>query len=49
MNEDMRLEAHEGHTLSIITDQETGISTLGCDTCGVYLIEQDAEGMILFA
>ena len=49
MDEDMRLEAHEGHALSIITDEETRISTLGCDKCGVYLIEQDGEGVILYA
>jgi uncharacterized radical SAM superfamily protein len=38
------LEVHEGHTLNISLDGETGIASLECDTCGAYILEQLADG-----
>lgn len=47
MNADQRLADHEGHRLAIRVSDD-GMATLECDTCGEYIIEQDAEGMVLF-
>jgi len=48
MDKETRLAEHEGHTIRIARDAETGISTLECDSCGEYLLEQYDDGMVLW-
>ena len=48
MDKETRLAEHEGHTIRIARDAETGISTLECDSCGEYLLEQYDDGLVLW-
>lgn len=48
MDKDQRLADHVGHSLEIRHDEETNIWTLECDTCGEYILEQYADGMVIF-
>lgn len=48
MDKDQMLGAHEGHSLEIRHDEETNLWSLECNTCGEYILEQDAEGIVIF-
>jgi len=48
MDRETRLGVHEGHKLTIARDGDTGITTLECDTCGEYLLEQFDDGMVIW-